>query len=109
MVRAWHGRGMESVNQTRTHSVDQTGKTHSKPLGTRHGRKKAWARHVICESALNQPNYGNSYDAAPLYNISWKPCHRKIHFLMRSWDEKFNRHIFELIFAKPHLILVFRP
>ena len=43
MVRAWHGRGMASVNQTRPHCVNQMGKTHSKPLA---------ARHAICESAL---------------------------------------------------------
>jgi len=28
------------------------GKTHSKPLAARHGRGTAWARHVMCESAL---------------------------------------------------------
>jgi hypothetical protein len=53
MVRAWHGRGMASVNQTRPHCVNQMGKTHSKPLAARHGRGTAWARHAMCESALN--------------------------------------------------------
>ena len=52
MVRAWHGRGMASVNQTRPHCVNQMGKTHSKPLATRHGA--AWARHAMCESAFTQ-------------------------------------------------------
>jgi len=52
MVRAWHGRGMASVNQTRPHSVNQMGKTHSKPLAARHGRGTAWAWHAMCESAL---------------------------------------------------------
>ena len=52
MVRAWHGRGMASVNQTRPHCVNQMGKTHSKPLTARHGRGTAWARHAMCESAL---------------------------------------------------------
>ena len=56
MVRAWHGRGMASVNQTRPHCVNQMGKTHSKPLGSRHGRGTAWARHDMCESALNLLN-----------------------------------------------------
>jgi len=28
------------------------GKTHSKHLAARHGRGTAWARHVMCESAL---------------------------------------------------------
>ena len=32
---AWHG--MASVNQTPPHCVNQMGKTHSKPLATRHG------------------------------------------------------------------------
>jgi hypothetical protein len=41
------------VNQTRPHCVNQMGKTHSKPLAARHGRGTAWARHAMCESALN--------------------------------------------------------
>ena len=53
MLRAWHGRGMASVNQTRPHCVNQMGKTHSKPLVARHGRGAAWARHAVCESALS--------------------------------------------------------
>jgi len=52
MVRAWHGRGMASVNQTRPHCVNQTGQTHSKPLAARHGRGTARARHAMFESAL---------------------------------------------------------
>ena len=52
MVRAWHGRGMASVNQTRPHCVNQMGKTHSKSLAARHGRGTAWARHATCESAF---------------------------------------------------------
>ena len=51
-IRAWHGRGMASVNQTRPHCVNQMGKTHSKPLAPRHGRGMAWVRHVMCESAI---------------------------------------------------------
>ena len=57
MVRAWHGRGMASVNQTRPHCVNQMGKTHSKPLAARHGRGMAWARHAMCESALRLPGF----------------------------------------------------
>jgi len=56
MVRAWHGRGMVSVNQTRPHCVNQMGKTHSKPLTARHGRGTAWAWHVVCESAFRVIN-----------------------------------------------------
>ena len=37
IVGAWHGHGMASVNQTRSHYVNQMGKTHSKSLAARHG------------------------------------------------------------------------
>jgi hypothetical protein len=53
MVRAWHGRGMASVNQTRSHCVNQMRKTHSKLLAARHSRGTAWARHAMCESAFS--------------------------------------------------------
>ena len=53
MVRAWQGRGMAGVNQTRPHCVNQMGKTHSRSLAARYGRGTAWARHAMCESALN--------------------------------------------------------
>ena len=45
---------MASVNKTRPHCVNQMGKTHYKALAARHGQGigKAWARHVMCESAL---------------------------------------------------------
>jgi hypothetical protein len=51
---AWtrDGHGMESVNQTRPHCVNQIGKTHTKPLAKRHGRGTAWARHDMCQSVL---------------------------------------------------------
>jgi hypothetical protein len=45
MVRAGHGRGMPSVNQTRPHCVNQMGKTNSKPLAARNGKGTARARH----------------------------------------------------------------
>ena len=47
-----HGQSMARVNQTRPHYVNQTGKTHSKPLAARHGRGMARAWHAMCESAL---------------------------------------------------------
>ena len=57
MARAWHGRVMASVNQTRPHCVNQMGKTHSKPLAARHGhgmlcvnRPLGCAREHICET-----------------------------------------------------------
>jgi hypothetical protein len=43
---------MASVNQTRPHSVNQIGKTHSKPLVARHFRGTAWARQAMCELAF---------------------------------------------------------
>ena len=46
MVKAWHGRGMASVNQTRPHSVNQMRKTHSKTLAVRHGRGMGAACYV---------------------------------------------------------------
>jgi len=52
MVRAWHGRGMASVNQTLPHCINQMGKTHSKLLVAQHGRGTACARHAMCESAF---------------------------------------------------------
>jgi hypothetical protein len=62
MVRAWHGRGMASVNQTRPHCVNQMGKIHSKPLAAWHGRGTVWARHAVCESALNVANGNPSFE-----------------------------------------------
>jgi hypothetical protein len=53
VVRAWHGHGMASVNQTGPHCVNQMGKAHSKPFTARHGRGTAWVRHAMCESAFN--------------------------------------------------------
>ena len=41
MVGAWHGHGMESVNQTRPYCVNQMGKKHYKSLAARHGRGAA--------------------------------------------------------------------
>jgi hypothetical protein len=51
----WHGMCESAlcVNQTRPHSVNQMGKTQSKPLAERYGRGTAWKRHGTCESALN--------------------------------------------------------
>jgi hypothetical protein len=55
---------MACVNQTRSHYVNQMGKTQSKALAERHGRgtagkryrngmETAWERHGMCESAFN--------------------------------------------------------
>jgi hypothetical protein len=52
MVRAWHGRGMTSVNQARLHCVNQMGMSLSKPLVARHGMGMAWVRHATCEWAF---------------------------------------------------------
>ena len=53
MIRAWYGRGMASVNQTRPHYVNQMGKKQSKLLAARHDRGTAWARNAMCESAFS--------------------------------------------------------
>ena len=55
MVTAWHVRGMASVDQTRSHCVNQTGKTRSKPFAARHGRGTIWTRHghsMLCVNGL---------------------------------------------------------
>ena len=59
MVRAWHGCGMTSVNQTRSHCVNQMGKTHSKPLSAGYGRGSAWARHGHGMLCVNRPYIGH--------------------------------------------------
>ena len=53
MVRAWHGRCMESVNQTRPHCVNQMGKTHSKHLAARRGM--VGERHGHGMLCVNRP------------------------------------------------------
>jgi hypothetical protein len=53
VVKAWHGRGMASVNQTRPHCVNQMGKAHSKPLAARHGM--AEERHGHGMLCVNPP------------------------------------------------------
>jgi hypothetical protein len=46
MAGEWQGNGTACVNQTRSHCVNQMGKTQSKPLAERHG---------MCESAFTLP------------------------------------------------------
>jgi hypothetical protein len=68
MVRAWHGRGMASVNQTRPHCVNQMGKTHSKPLAARHVWRTAWAQQghgILC---VNRP-LRSGYEAVRLLEL----------------------------------------
>ena len=55
LVRARHGHGMASVNQTRPHCVNQMGKTPSKPLAARHDRGTTWARHGHGMICVNRP------------------------------------------------------
>ena len=54
IVRAWHGRGMASVNQTRPHCANQMGKTHSKPLAARHAGDRH-GRGMLCVIGLYSP------------------------------------------------------
>jgi hypothetical protein len=44
---------MACVNQTRSHCVNQMGKTQSKPLAAGHVGGTAWARYAMCELALS--------------------------------------------------------
>jgi len=46
---------MASVNQTRTHCVNQMGKTHSKPLAARRGSGRSCARHGNDMLCVNRP------------------------------------------------------
>ena len=69
MVGAWHGHGMESVNQTRPHCVNQMGKTHSKPLPARHGRGTAWARHGNGMLWVNRPWVSHAHMAVAASDV----------------------------------------
>jgi hypothetical protein len=53
MVRAWHERGMASVNQTRLHCINKMGKTHSKLLAARHGRAGTLCVNRLLNAQLN--------------------------------------------------------
>jgi len=52
MVGAWHGHGMASVNQTRSHCVNQMGTTHSKPLSARHGHGMLCGNRPLLDNYL---------------------------------------------------------
>ena len=64
---------MTSVNQVRPHCVNQTGKTHSKPLAARHGRGTAWARHAMCESALRFPDFTTAQEGGKVVSLTNRP------------------------------------
>jgi len=55
MVGAWHWHGIAIVNQTRPHCINQMGKTHSKPLAARHGRRTTLAWHGNGMLCVNRP------------------------------------------------------
>jgi hypothetical protein len=85
------------VNQTRSHCVNQMGKTQSKALAERHGRRTAgerqengrgtagnsmgtaWERHGMCESPLKDTALG--YPAVTYHSDKFSPN--------RSNDAKF--------------------
>jgi len=69
MVRAWHGRGMASVNQTRPHCVNQMGKTHSKPLAAWHGRGTACYVWIGLNININV-----IYIYCLIWSLSWLLC-----------------------------------
>ena len=66
---AWLWHGMASVNQTRPHCVNQTGKTHSKPLAARHGRRTAWVRHGHGKLWVNRPLWLYSFFNSALEGV----------------------------------------
>ena len=120
-VRAWHGRCMASVNQTRPHCVNQMGKTHSKPLAARHGRRRAWARHAMCKSAFSRSSFKNG-----CYFCSYCNHHQKTltNFLktfimkfhenpsvgsgvvyMRTDEKSYTRQVGDILFTK-HLGII---
>ena len=55
MAWARYGHGMASVNQTRTHCVNQMGKTYFKSLAARYGRGTSWAWHGHGMLCVNRP------------------------------------------------------
>ena len=79
MVGAWHGHGMVSVNQTRPHCVNQTGKTHSKLLSAGHDRGTAWAWHAMCESALKSNIAIVYFQTRPTLNVVFSYFLKKGH------------------------------
>jgi hypothetical protein len=62
---------MASVNQTRPHYVNQTGKTHSKSLAARHCSGTGWARHGHGMLFVNRPLKYSSYHKE--VEVHWNP------------------------------------
>ena len=63
---------MASVNQTRQQCINQMGKTRSKPLAARHGRRTAWERHAMCELALSLTELvGEVFPCTPIRTKIW--------------------------------------
>jgi hypothetical protein len=76
---------MASVNDTRPHSVNQMGNTHSKPLAARHGRGTAWARHAMYEFSLNE-HYAFIY----LSDEIWPQVRRKCNTCYEGYRPHFQ-------------------
>ena len=74
MVGAWHGHGMENVNQTWPHCVNKMGKTNSKLLAARHGRGTAWARHGNGMLCVNRPLTSLFDDIAQILQSRCRVC-----------------------------------
>jgi hypothetical protein len=107
MVRAWHGHGIASVNQTRPHCLNQMGKMHSKPLAARHGRGKASARHghgmlYVCESGFSfrscTPIVMISHECTSLQTNNARDLGHVTHNIIAH-------HSFSLPVAKGHFII----
>jgi hypothetical protein len=106
---AWerHGRGMACVNQTRSHCVNQMGKTQSKPFAERRGRGMAWERHGTCELAFRCPACTAHAPRCHLWSVRiYKTCpHKmyastfstylsKIFLILRRTDRAMVNHVY---------------
>jgi hypothetical protein len=94
-----HIRGMAGerdgiVNQTQPHRVNQMWKTQSKPLAERNGRRTAWERHGMCESAFWAP--GSLHSKVSLLKLLWKLTEDGTHGVSKHLGGDFV-HIFQFM------------
>jgi hypothetical protein len=59
MVRAWHGHGMASVNQTRPHCVNQMVAVSRRPCCAVALRRTAWSEHGMANVNKTRPHCVN--------------------------------------------------
>jgi hypothetical protein len=85
VVRARHGHGMASVNQTRQHCVNQMGKTHFKPLAAWHGRGMLY---------VNRPLSASLYLSYQFCQRSTKPVLSNPSFICRECTYNLTQFLF---------------